>query len=157
MVRNIAFYLPLFLASGLSFRGWAQLSHSISCLPDVTSLQTFETWSIDQPLEKIYELKTQKFDRIKNTQVLVSATHNLDKKSLELVFSFSKPDVMSLPFNIYAIMVSTSRGEVIWRDLTSSCMEPGIGFFPGQKIPLEPIPLELNEGDSYRLMIWGRI
>lgn len=156
MVRKIKTYIVSAFAFVPFWSAQAELSLPMSCLPDVTSLQVFETWHPAEPLKKVYPLKTQKLGRISDTGVLVSVFRNVDKGSLELTFSFAEPDSLSLPFNVYAIMVSDSKGEVVWRDLTSSCMDPGIGFFPGQEVSLEPIPLDLDDGESYRLMIWGR-
>lgn len=156
MVRKIKLYIVSMFAFAPLWSAQADLSMPISCLPEATSLQTFETWHSAQPLKRTYELKTQKFDRIKDSGVLVSVFHNLEKKSLELSFFFSQSDILSLPFNVYAVMVTTSKGQVVWNDFTSSCMDPGIGFYPGQEVSLEPIPLDLDEGESYRLMVWGR-
>jgi len=133
----------------------AQAQSPISCLPEATSLQAYESGG-QGDMAKTYELMTLRFGQLAASGVNVQLKQSQKDQSLELSFSFQQDDIMSLPFNIYAILVVTEKGETIWRDLTAACTDPGIGFYPGQKVELDPIPLKIGPSESYRVMIWGQ-
>lgn len=149
MVKGIViFTLSLFYLQ-------AHAQTAISCLPEATSLQSYESGG-QGDVVKTYELSTLRLGQLRATGVNVQLKQSRKDQSLELSFSFQQDDIMSLPFNIYAVLVVTEKGETTWRDLTSACTDPGIGFYPGQKVKLDPIPLKIDESESYRVMIWGQ-
>ena len=127
-----------------------------SCLPEATSLQTFEIFQGHDLTVKTYPLKTLKLDQLKNAGVTTSINHHKNEHKFNFHFYFDDPDALSLPFNIYAIMIVNSRGGSVFKDFTQSCFDPGIGFYPGQKVVIDDLKLELHQGEAYRVMIWGR-
>tara|TARA_Y100001935_G_C17299000_1_gene507946 strand:+ start:2017 stop:2472 length:456 start_codon:yes stop_codon:yes gene_type:complete len=143
------------LLMGFLVMSWARADVPISCLPEATSLQSFEVTRAEGS-EKSYELKTLRFGQLKPSEVDVRISQNFETKSLQFSFAFQQEDIVSLPFNIYAIMISMDSGPVVWKDLTRGCRDPGIGFYPGQRVELEPIPFPASAGESYRVMIWGQ-
>lgn len=153
---NVVSYIILIGVLGLSQSAFAQGEMPTSCLPEATSLQVIEVWQESDSLKKNYPLKTLSFDQLKDSGVQVSIKYSKIRKSFDMSFFFEDSSTMSLPFNLYAVMISNSRGKVLWKDFTSSCFDPGIGFYPGQTVNLDGLPLELQDKESYRVMIWGK-
>jgi hypothetical protein len=64
---------------------------------------------------------------------------------------------VSLPYNIYAVLV-VSGGEVLaWRDLTKACTDPGASIFPGQSFALPPIKTSNMGKSDWHIIVWGRL
>lgn len=134
----------------------AQPAHAMSCLPETLSLQTLV--QVD-PLKNSFSfsLKSEKFGQIKNSDAQVRVKQDLSAGRLDFEFSFQNEDGVSLPFNVFALLIVTSDGEKVFLDFTSHCTDPGIGFYPGQKVKLDPVFLKLREEETYHLMVWGRM
>lgn len=65
----------------------------------------------------------------------------------------SQPELGN-PVNIYAIMV-LAEGQVLrYEDYTSGCRNPGISFFPSQKVHL--FDLKNRPRDQMQIIIWAR-
>ncbi len=135
---------------------FAELAVPMSCLPETLSLQAFESISASGN-SRSFPLKSEKFGQIKDSGAQVRIDQDIQSGRLDVEFSFQAEDGISLPFNVYALLIVTSDGEKEFRDFTSHCTDPGIGFYPGQKVKLDPIFLKLREEQTYHLMIWGRM
>jgi|GEM_PF-1673281 hypothetical protein len=157
MVRKIAFLF--FLAGALVLSEGVPATEAVpmSCLPAATSLQAFDANAAKPSEKKIYPLTSLKWDQVRETPVQAEVFYNQEKGGLEISIFFKDPEAMSLPYNLYAVLVTTESGRVIWRDFTDACKEPGLSFFPGRRLQLEPFVLKLQPQESYRVMIWGRM
>lgn len=153
---NVIQVIILIGTLGLSSVVRAQQNLPLSCLPEATSLQVFEIWNESASTRKNYPLKTLNFERLKDSGVEVSMKYSKERKAFDLSFTFKDSNSISLPFNLYAIMIANSRGKILWKDFTSSCMDPGIGFYPGQTVNLDDLSMELQDKEPYRVMIWGQ-
>lgn len=120
----------------------------LSCLPNSTLLQAFEVLSPQQEMSKTY--------RAGDTPVLIGLHYSAkDKTGLHLKFKFEDPNAMSLPFNIYGVLVAGPNLKPTWIDLTEGCFQPGVGFYPGQTVEI-PISMDLKGNTPIHLMVWGR-
>jgi hypothetical protein len=145
-------YVALSLLAGwLASCGAASAQGKGSCLPDFTSLDVFQDSTVQSfslPLKS----------RNVNGPFVTHATLDgkWDGTALALTFQF-KFDGVSIPYNIYAVLV-VSGGEVLaWRDLTKACTDPGASIFPGRSFALPPIQTSNIGKSDWHIIVWGQL
>ncbi len=68
-----------------------------------------------------------------------------------------KFDGVSLPYNLFAILIIRDGEAAAWWDFTSGCTGPGVSFFPGQEIHLPKLKLIGADPERLQIMVWGRL
>lgn len=130
-----------------------------SCLPDVTSLQHFEVLQLDRDAQSRHRLKTMTHQaEVIETRTHVDLQYEADgNRELSLIFAFDEDfQGVSLPFNVYAVLITVDGEVLAYRDFTSACTEPGLSFFPGQTIRVPGAKLTGEGKRRLQLSIWGR-
>lgn len=130
-----------------------------SCLPKSTSLQTIEI--IDRTARKTFThvLTTERSNEVIATKVqLIGRPHPEVPEGLELILRFDPEfEGVSLPYNLYSVLL-IDNGEVLaWWDYSNSCEGPGLSFFPGSEIRLPKLKLIGDRIHKLQIMVWGRI
>jgi hypothetical protein len=126
-----------------------------SCLPDFNSLQLLETTTPGASQEFIKPLKSMNMNGLFQTKVQAVIRIAQD---LEMLIRFDPEfDGVSLPYNLYAVLVVADGAVLSYMDFTRECAGPGIGFFPGGEIRLPRIKLIGADPQKLQIMVWGRL
>jgi len=75
---------------------------------------------------------------------------------MELTFRF-KFDGVSLPYNIYAVLVVSSDKVLAWYDLTKECRGPEASIFPGQSYSIPRLKDLDSSISDLHIIVWGRL
>lgn len=147
------FFIPVLTAMLLNATAsWAQLS----CLPDFNSLQVLETVDLAGSKTFSYPLKSENANGLFNTRVFLSGT--LSNRTLNLKAHFDETfDGVSLPYNLFVVVIIQDGQVVQYIDFTDACNDPGISFFPGQAVSLTPVALEGEGSTRLQIAVWGRL
>lgn len=130
-----------------------------SCLPSYTALQLVETIVPGTSGNFAHILMNDNGAGLKKTRVQLRVSNSPSfPGELRLAIGFDPLfDGVSLPYNLYALMV-VREGEVIgWWDFTSGCTESGLSFFPGREIELPTAKLIGDKPQKLQIMVWGRL
>lgn len=141
----------LFLVLGIATPAFGQSS----CLPDYTALQTIE--NVDAGASFARQLQSRNSNGYFQTRVRLEG--EVDSNSqLGLMVRFDPAfEGVSLPYNLYSVLV-VSEGEVLaWLDFTRDCSGPGLSFFPGRQIRLPAIKLIGGRPQKLQIMVWGKL
>jgi hypothetical protein len=122
-----------------------------SCLPDFTSLDIFQDASMQS---FSLPLKSQNVSGPFVTRATLDG--QWDGTALALTFQF-RFDGVSLPYNIYALLVVSGNEVLAWQDLTKTCTGPGVSIFPGQHFALPPIKTSNMGKSDWHIIVWGRL
>lgn len=149
------------LKKGLLFMGlafWAgPLAAQHSCLPDFNALQVREVFDLNLAHNFSYPFQSVNARGNFTTHVQLRGKYGTDHKlQLEALFDPNFQGV-SLPYNLYAMLLVQNGSVVGWFDFTDGCQGPGIGFFPGQVIHLPRVQLSGGGKAAVQIMIWGRL
>lgn len=92
------------------------------------------------------------------------------KAQLRLSPSAEKPGVLqvsvqfdpafegvSLPYNVYSLLLVLDGQVVGWWDYTDGCRGPGLSFFPGAQIRLGTLNVVGDQPQKLQIMLWGRL
>jgi hypothetical protein len=139
------------LAGWLATGGAASARAEDSCLPDFTSLDVFQDASA--PSFSL-PLKSQNASGPFVTHATLDG--RWDGTALALTFQFRFGGV-SLPYDIFAVLVTSGRDVLAWNDLTNACSGPGAGIFPGDSFPLPPIKTTAAPKPGWHIIVWGRL
>lgn len=132
------------------FSGW--LAHGqMSCLPDFTALQAVETES-----EFKHLLVSRNSQGDFRTRVILEGRQEDGALKMRIGFDPAWGGV-SLPYNLFAIMVIAEGKPVGWLDFTGTCQGPGISFFPGRTIDLPEVKLLGGSKQKLQIMVWGKL
>jgi hypothetical protein len=135
------FWSGLLLLAAIQSQAWAQPS----CLPLFTALQTVITVDPTANVEHTFRLKQLRQGQVQDSRVFVQFTPRMEGGVTHVLdaHAYFDPtfDGVSLPYNLYSVMV-VEDGEVIaWWDFTSVCKSPGLSFFPGRRVQLPSLKL----------------
>ncbi len=64
---------------------------------------------------------------------------------------------VSLPYNLYAVLILRDGEPVAWWDYTRGCAGPGLSFFPGREIHLPKVNLVGGGAERLQIMVWGKL
>lgn len=64
---------------------------------------------------------------------------------------------VSLPYNLYAILVISDGRVLAWLDFTNSCRSSGVSFFPGREVRIPSVKLIGVDPQTLQIMVWGRL
>lgn len=144
------------IATGL----WSSASAGgASCLPEFNSLQTTEVFNPKQPAVFVRSLATEGASGLIQTKVqLVGRPSKEVPNALDLTVRFDPNfNGVSLPYNLYSVLVVRDGEVMSWMDFTKQCEGPGIGFYPGQEIHLPLLKFISDDSHKLQIMVWGRI
>jgi hypothetical protein len=130
-----------------------------SCLPAFNSLQTAEVFDPKQPAVFIRALATEGASGLIQTKVQLVGRPSKDvPNALDLSVRFDPNfNGVSLPYNLYSVLVIRDGEVMSWMDFTKQCQGPGIGFYPGQEVHLPLLKFDGGDAHKLQIMIWGRI
>lgn len=127
-----------------------------SCLPEFTSLQVVDTSVSTHSFE--YVLSSINSSGPFASKVRLSGTYDAEAQALRLNAHFDKKfDGVSLPYNLYSVLILQNGNVVGWYDFTSGCEGPGVGFYPGQDFNLPTTKLQKSSTNKLQIMVWGRL
>lgn len=128
-----------------------------SCLPPFLALQVYENVS-SQSSGFSYSLRTLKSNSWQQTRVLLTADPADQNGAMPLRVHFDpKFDGVSLPYNLYAILITHENEVVGWWDFTNGCNSPGMSFYPGDEVLLPAFKRLGNDVQKIQIMVWGMI
>lgn len=126
-----------------------------TCLPEFTALDVIETVNAGSARTFTHPLKSKNVGGIFLTRVVL--TGEFDGQRLSLTVRFPA-DGVSLPYNVYLLVVGTEQDMLRWQDLTRGCKAPGASIFPGQSVNLDAIKFQPDAGTAnLHLILWGRL
>lgn len=129
-----------------------------SCLPNYNSLQTLVNLNPSEDKEFQYPLLTDNGRELLMTKVNLRAVYSAQDKMLFMKTHWSNEfNGVSLPYNLYAIMILQNGKPLKWIDYTHQCQGPGISFYPGGAVTLPPIPVKGEGPQTLQIMVWGRV
>lgn len=138
------------------FANAAMADHS--CLPEFNSLQILETFNIDSTADFTYPLKSENASGIFISKVRLTVSLDGFSHEMKLRAHFDEAfQGVSLPYNLYSILVLQNGAVIGWYDFTRECHGPGVGFFPGQFFSPPAIKLSGEGKQSFQIMVWGRL
>lgn len=140
MLRTIVLIVILFPIKVLAEPGQR------SCLPDRTAAQIL--WSVPATTTEIIQPLSSKVQLVSRAD------------SGEVVFRVRFDpafDGVSLPYNLYSVLIVRNGSVVAWWDYTNGCQGPGLSFFPGREILLPKVKLIGGGADQLQIMVWGKL
>ena len=91
------------------------------------------------------------------TKVVLDGNYDPASGKLSLSNHFDeKFEGVSLPYNLFAVLVIADGHVVAWQDYTQGCVGTGVGIFPGQKFLLKPVNLPANK-QKLQITVWGSL
>jgi hypothetical protein len=140
-------------------------SHSLaqsSCLPTYTALQTVVALDPQAKVDHVFRLKTVRQGQVEDSRVLLQFTPakggDAAEHTLEAHTYFDPTfDGVSLPYNLYSVMIVEDGVVMAWWDFTNVCKGPGLSFFPGRRVQLPSLKLVGDRRRKLQIMVWGRI
>ena len=149
--------LRAILFAGLVFTVAAHADGS-SCVPEFTSLQTLQMVDFSSGGSGVFPLKSENATGVFVSKARMSYTFAPSTHELRLRFHFDESfEGVSLPFNLYSVLVLHNGAVAGWYDFTHACKGIGPGFYPGQSFSPPPMKLEGEGMQSLQFMVWGRI
>lgn len=134
----------------------AQAHGQSSCLPEYTALQTMESVQAGQAF--VRPLISENAQGYFTTKVRLEGEVPAQGGGLKMRVRFDPAfDGVSLPYNLYAVLVVSGGQVLLWEDYTMDCRGPGLGFFPGRIIEL-PTVKQVGAGpQKLQIMVWGKL
>jgi hypothetical protein len=127
-----------------------------SCLPDYLAAQTLVHVSEGKTVALTLPLKDQNANGEFMTKVQVDA--KISPEGIHLTAHFNDGfQGVSLPYNLYSVLILRNGQPLEWLDFTNLCQGPGIGFFPGRHVDLPLVKFDGAKGGDFQIMIWGRL
>jgi hypothetical protein len=126
-----------------------------TCLPGFSSLDVIEVVETGSSHSFSHQLKAANRSGI----FLSRATLNGEFEGQELKLSFHFDfDGVSLPYNIFALLVASETEVLAWHDFTRGCYSPPPSIFPGQSYNKTPA-IRINNPGKFNLhiIVWGNI
>jgi hypothetical protein len=138
----------------------AQAPSPASCLPDWTSLQSIQDIDVKQSSRLKSFLSSQNASGKFQTKVIFESDYSALSGQLTLTLQFD-PDFtgVSLPYNLYSVLVVAGGQVLAWEDFTEQCNGPGNGFYPGRLVTLPTIKINqpVGEKEKLQILVWGRL
>lgn len=125
----------------------------VSCLPEFTSLRAEADFG--RASQQTFILKSVNPKGMFETKARMTA--GLEGNQLSVKFHWDENfSGVSLPYNLYSLLVVQDGVAVGWFDFTHDCEGPGVGFFPGQSFSLPPLKT-VSSNKQIKFIIFGRI
>ena len=125
-----------------------------SCLPAYTAAQVMWTFSESSPSHSQKLLSGRGGELIKTRVQLEGQRVNGD---VVLKILFDPTVELSVPYNLYAVMVLRNGAVEGWWDFTGGCNGPGLSFFPGREIRLPSVKMIGEKPEQLQIMVWGKL
>lgn len=130
---------------------------AVSCLPEFNSLRAVADFS-DGSVKQTFKLKSENINGLFESKVRLTATLDGDLGRLTMKFHWDESfGGVSLPYNLYSVLVLQSGQVVGWFDFSNECQGPGVGFYPGQSFTAKPLKVDDFAGKQFKFIVWGRI
>lgn len=130
----------------------------VSCLPAWTALQSFELIDATKDYDFTRSLEGENAQGRYTTKVVVDGHYDAKTKQLSLAAHFENGfSGVSLPFNLFSVLLIEGGQVNQWQDFSKECNGPGVGFYPGQTFQLPVFKLKSTGKATLQLMIWGSI
>lgn len=136
----------------LVFLSSAAFAEGTHCLPEYTSLRAEGDFS--QSPQHTFVLKSENSRGLFESKARLTATVAGGHLSMKFHWDENFSGV-SLPYNLFSVLVLQGDTVVGWMDFTRECQGPGVGFFPGQSFTAQP--LKVDSDGPYKFIVWGRI
>ncbi len=136
-----------------------------SCVPEYTALNVIEKVAPLEGTVFVHSLRSKNgagdmFTTRVQVEGRVSAGEASagEVPSLEMSVRFDPAfGGVSLPYNLYTILVIGDGRVLNWLDFTDSCRSPGISFFPGREVHIPSVKLIGVDPQTLQIMVWGRL
>jgi hypothetical protein len=153
MSRSTLVALILSLASVSAHAG------QTSCVPEYTALNVVERVVPADASAFVHNLRSANGGGMFTTRVQVEGRVSAGEvPALDMTVRFDPAfQGVSLPYNLYTILVISDGRVLNWLDFTDSCRSPGISFFPGREISIPKIKLIGADPQTLQIMVWGRL
>ncbi len=131
-----------------------------SCLPMYTAAQ--DLVAVDPNVSGVQfksALFSERADGLFPTKVQVEGQMTDEKDphfALKVRFDPAFGGV-SIPYNLYAVMIVKDGDPILWMDFTKGCKGTGISFFPGAIIDAGRVKLPAGGASKLQIMVWGRM
>ncbi len=126
-----------------------------SCLPAHTAAQVFWTFSENSP-SQAQKLVSDRSGQLIKTRVQLEGHRAGGEVNLSVKFDPTF-DGVSLPYNLYAVLIVREGTVEAWWDFTESCRSPGLSFFPGREIRLPAVKVIGEKPEQLQIMVWGKL
>ncbi len=140
---------------------WSQVARAQtvpSCLPAILSAQITVLVDTEQVQRFTFPLESENASGRFQTKAVMDANYDANTHLLTFTTHFDDSfKGVSLPFNLFSVLVIEAGEVVQWQDLTGQCKGPGLGFFPGAHIQLPGVKLNGRGPESLQIMVWGRL
>ncbi len=141
MLRTMVVLILLF-----PLKVWSD-SGQKSCLPERTAAHLVWTVNAAENNSLLYQLTNR-------VQLVGEQSGNFAQFKVRFDPTF---DGVSLPYNLYAVLILRDGEPVAWWDYTRSCQGPGLSFFPGREIALPKVNLVGGGAERLQIMVWGKL
>jgi hypothetical protein len=133
-------------------------AQSNSCLPPWNALQSVESFDVTHDYDFSHVLDTENASGRTPTKVVIDGHYSAQTHQLSMNTHFDdKFNGVSLPYDLYAVLVIESGEVVSWQDFTKGCVGPGVGFYPGQNFQIPYAKLKATGKDVIQIMVWGML
>lgn len=140
---------------------WGTLAFAVerpSCLPEFNSLQAILQLDLSTDSARGFQLKSDNASGVFITKVVMDYVYSAQTQTLNMKFHFEDSfDGVSLPYNVFAILVLQNGTLVAWYDYTKACQTLGPGIYPGQSFSPLPVKLSGSGRQPLQFIVWGRI
>lgn len=119
-------------------------------------MQSMQVRSLDKPFNFSYQLKSLEGKDVFQTPMRLDGSYDETTKQLNMKLKFDS-DGVSLPYDLYAVMVFQDDSLVAYWDFTEGCKGPGLGFFPQQTFKFPAVKLHGTGTHPLRVLVWGRL
>ncbi len=130
-----------------------------SCLPNYTALNAIHDFASHESGAFVHNLIAENGNGLFVSRVqIVGTLTGGDISSLDLIARFDPSfDGVSLPYNLYSILVISNGKVQSYVDFTDACRSPGVSFFPGREFRIPSIKLIGADPQKLQIMVWGRL
>ncbi len=129
-----------------------------SCLPKNNSLQMLSQIDLTVDSDSVHRLTSDTGNTVRDTRVNLKSSFKTADGKLNLRVQWDEDfSGVSLPFNVYAVMILIDGKIVNWSDYTEHCTDVGISLYPGAVLSIPPIEIGSVGLASVQIMLWGRV
>lgn len=152
----------IFLVSILLLFAQGARAGQTSCVPVYTALNVIEDVDPAADSSFVHPLIAENAQGLFESRVRLEGTvhHSTanEKASLDMVIRFDPAfEGVSLPYNLYTVLVISNGRVLTWLDFTESCQGSGVSFFPGREIRIPALKLFGADPQKLQIMVWGRL
>lgn len=146
----------IFLVAAVALWSLRGRADEVSCLPEYTSLRAQA--DLQATPMQTFVLRSEGSKGLFDSKVRLDVSLNEQGDQLRLKFYWDHSfEGVSLPYNLFSVLVIQNGVPAGWLDFSSDCQNPGVGFFPGQSFSPSPVKVDGHAGKQFKFIVWGRI